>query len=101
MTMSNAGRQDLLPIWHKVTKEQMVAHSPSLADKVARTTGTNTLQEIAEEIASVVHSNDSQSLPPPPRVQPRCPHSHVRCCHRTTPRLRSGAPTTTNGRLKD
>ena len=54
VTMTNAGQQNLLPIWHNVTKDQVVAHSPSLADKVARSTATHTIEEIAEEIASVV-----------------------------------------------
>lgn len=54
LAMTNAGQQNLLPIWHNVTKDQVVAHSPSLADKVARSTATHTIEEIAEEIASVV-----------------------------------------------
>jgi hypothetical protein len=58
VTMSNAGQQNLLPIWHNVTKDQVVAQSPSLADKVARSTATHTVAEIADEIAAVVHSED-------------------------------------------
>jgi hypothetical protein len=53
-TMTVAGQQALLPIWHNVTRDQVLAHSPSLADKVARSTSTHTVQEIAEEIAAVV-----------------------------------------------
>jgi hypothetical protein len=53
-TMTVAGRQALLPIWHNVTKEEVLGHSPSLADKVARSTATHTVQEIASEIAAVV-----------------------------------------------
>ena len=58
VTMTVAGQQNLLPIWHNVTKDQVVAHSPSLADKVARSTATHTIQEIAKEIASVVHADE-------------------------------------------
>ena len=51
VTRSNAGEQNLLPIWHKVTKDEVRAQSPSLADKVARSTAEFTAQEIADEIA--------------------------------------------------
>jgi hypothetical protein len=51
VTRSVAGEQNLLPIWHKVTKEEVRAQSPSLADKVARSTSEFTPDEIAEEIA--------------------------------------------------
>ncbi len=51
VTRTNAGEQNLLPIWHKVTKDEVRAQSPSLADKVARSTSDLTVREIAEEIA--------------------------------------------------
>ena len=51
VTRSIAGEQNLLPIWHKVSKDEVRAQSPSLADKVARSTSEFTAQEIAEEIA--------------------------------------------------
>jgi hypothetical protein len=54
VTRSVAGEQNLLPIWHNVTRDEVMAYSPSLADKVARSTATSTIAEIAEEIASVV-----------------------------------------------
>jgi len=54
VTMTVAGEQNLRPIWHNVTKGQVMAHSPSLADKVARSTSTHTVAEIAAEIAGVV-----------------------------------------------
>ncbi|BEP13928.1 hypothetical protein acdb102_22390 [Acidothermaceae bacterium B102] len=51
VTKTVAGEQNLLPIWHKVTKDEVRAQSPSLADKVARSTAEFTVDEIAEEIA--------------------------------------------------
>ena len=53
-TMSVSGKQAILPIWHKLTKAQVIAESPSLADKVARNTADFTIEEIAEEIAQVI-----------------------------------------------
>jgi len=43
-----------LPIWHRITKAEVVSYSPSLADKLARNTSDFTLEEIAEEIASLI-----------------------------------------------
>jgi hypothetical protein len=51
VTRSVAGEQNILPIWHKISKAEVRAQSPSLADKVARSTADYTAEEIAEEIA--------------------------------------------------
>lgn len=53
---SVSGEQILLPIWHKITKQQVIDFSPSLADKVARSTATHTVDEIADEIADLLNS---------------------------------------------
>lgn len=54
MTRAVSGEQILLPVWHNITKKEVVDYSPSLADKVARNTAVNTVEEIAEEIASLI-----------------------------------------------
>ncbi len=54
VTRSVSGEQVLLPIWHDITKQELVDYSPSLADKVARSTGTHTAKEIAGEIIEVI-----------------------------------------------
>lgn len=54
VTRSVAGEQNLLPIWHKVSQDEVRAQSPSLADKVARSTADFTVKEIAAEIAERV-----------------------------------------------
>jgi cold shock CspA family protein len=56
VTRSVSGEQILLPIWHKITKQQVVDFSPSIADKVARSTATHTIEEIAKEIAELIES---------------------------------------------
>lgn len=50
------GEQVLLPIWHNVTKKEIIDYSPSLADKLARNTSTHTVEEIAEEIIILINS---------------------------------------------
>jgi len=51
-----SGQQVILPIWHNITKQQVINYSPSLADKLARNTAINTIEEIADEIYEVVKS---------------------------------------------
>jgi TIR domain len=51
---SVSGEQKLLPIWHEITKAEVMAQSPSLADKIARNTALLTIEEIADEVAEVV-----------------------------------------------
>lgn len=48
------GEQVVLPIWHDITKKEVIDYSPSLADKVARNTSSYTVEEIANEIAEVI-----------------------------------------------
>ena len=55
VTRAISGEQILLPVWHNVTKQQIIEFSPSLADKVARNTTTHTVDEIAAEIAEMLH----------------------------------------------
>lgn len=55
ITRSISGEQVLLPIWNEITKQEVVDYSPSLADKIARNTATNTVSEIADEIANLIH----------------------------------------------
>lgn len=44
----------ILPIWHKVTKDEVLQNSPSLADLLALNTSFKSIQEIANEIADVL-----------------------------------------------
>lgn len=54
VTRSVTGEQVILPIWHNITKQEVIEYSPSLADKVARSTTSHTIGEIAEEIIGVI-----------------------------------------------
>jgi hypothetical protein len=57
VAQTNSGTQDILPIWHKISKAEVMAYSPSLADKVARSTTAWTIEKIAAEIAKVVKAS--------------------------------------------
>jgi hypothetical protein len=54
VTREMTGEQVILPLWHNISKDEIVAQSPPLADKVARRTSDATIDEIADEIADVV-----------------------------------------------
>lgn len=55
ISKANTGEQVLLPIWHGITKQEVLDYSPSLADKVARNTASYTVEEIADEIAELIN----------------------------------------------
>jgi hypothetical protein len=58
VTRAVSGDQILLPVWHNVTKSEVIGYSPSLADRLARSTTSHTVEEIASEIADVIrHPN--------------------------------------------
>jgi hypothetical protein len=54
VTMAVSGKQVLLPLWHDVSKDEVVSYSPSLADRVALRTSDYTIEEIATEITTVI-----------------------------------------------
>lgn len=56
--MAMSGKQVILPLWHEISKDEVIRQSPSLADKVALQTSDCSIDEIADEIASVVRSDD-------------------------------------------
>jgi hypothetical protein len=57
ITKAVTNEQVVLPIWHKISKKEVIDYSPSLADKLARNTAMHTVEEIAEEIATVVQGS--------------------------------------------
>lgn len=60
ITRAVNGDQTILPIWHNITKREVINYSPSLADKLARSTTEFTIEEIAEEIADLINSYRSE-----------------------------------------
>jgi hypothetical protein len=52
--IASGGMQIILPIWHRVTKDEVIRYSPSLADKLALRSSDQTVEEMAREIAEVV-----------------------------------------------
>ncbi|RYZ90899.1 MAG: DUF1883 domain-containing protein [Proteobacteria bacterium] len=57
ITKAVSGEQIVLPIWHNITKKEVVDFSPSLADKLARNTSNYTVEEIATEISELIRTS--------------------------------------------
>lgn len=62
VTMAVNKRQVLLPIWHDISKDEVISYSPSLADKVALRTADYSISEIADEIAAVTTPSTSGTM---------------------------------------
>ena len=54
----SAGSKVVLPIWHKISKDEVLSFSPSLADKVALNTSLQSVSEIAKQLAEVARPGD-------------------------------------------
>jgi len=54
VTREMNGHKMILPIWHKVTKNDVINFSPALADKVALNTSLNSIEEIAKQLSEVI-----------------------------------------------
>ncbi len=48
------GGKIILPLWHKVSKDQVLKYSPSLADKLALNTTMFTIAELAQKLGDVI-----------------------------------------------
>lgn len=49
-----SGGKVILPLWHKVSKDEVLGYSPTLADKLALNTAMFSVVELAAELASVL-----------------------------------------------
>ena len=49
-SLEASGDIRILPIWHKISKDEVACHSPVLSDKVALDSSLNSTQEIADKL---------------------------------------------------
>ena len=54
--LESSGGKRILPIWHNLTKKEVMEYSPIVASKLAMTTATMTAEEIANELAALFSS---------------------------------------------
>lgn len=48
------GESRILPIWHKISKDEVASFSPVLADRLALNTSTKSIREIADDLMELV-----------------------------------------------
>lgn len=48
------GSKRVLPIWHEISKSEVMKYSPSLADKLALNTSMQTIEEIADQLVNLL-----------------------------------------------
>ncbi|MEQ1597377.1 MAG: toll/interleukin-1 receptor domain-containing protein [Casimicrobium sp.] len=53
------GEKVILPIWHGIARDDILRYSPSLADKLAIDSKTNTMDQMVSSIASVINGTMS------------------------------------------
>ena len=53
-SLEDGAESRVLPIWHEVSKDEVTRHSPMLADRIALSTSLHTVQELANELCSVL-----------------------------------------------
>lgn len=58
--MESTNGKTLLPIWHNLTKKQVMDYSPIIASKLALTTATMTPQEIANELYKILNNGNGE-----------------------------------------
>lgn len=56
--MESINGKTLLPIWHKLTKQEVINFSPIVANRKAMSTATMTPQEIAQELAKLLNAKE-------------------------------------------
>jgi hypothetical protein len=54
------GVKVILPIWHRVTKDEVMRYSPTLADRVALNSSIKSIREIAGELAEVASASKNK-----------------------------------------
>jgi hypothetical protein len=57
------GEKVVLPIWHGVTREDILRYSPSLADRLAIDSRTTTVQQMVNSVASVINGTSANAQP--------------------------------------
>lgn len=58
--MESVNGKVLLPIWHNITKQEVLNYSPIVANKKALSTGNMTIDEIAKEVFEILKESDEE-----------------------------------------
>lgn len=53
LTKELNGHGRVLPVWHQISKDEVAAESPIMVSKIARNTAIQSIEELADEVASL------------------------------------------------
>lgn len=56
-----AKEKRLIPIWHGIASTEVMKYSPSLADRAALNTATQSINKIAQDIAQIIRGSEPQA----------------------------------------
>jgi TPR repeat protein len=59
------GRKVILPIWHGITREDLVSYSPAFADRLAKSSSHDRPEDIAASLLDMLGRSDEKREPPP------------------------------------
>lgn len=59
--LESVNGKTLLPVWHKLTKKDVMTYSPIIGSKLAMTTATMTAAEIAAQLLSLLSQADTEN----------------------------------------
>ena len=60
--LESVNGKTLLPIWHNLTKQQVMNYSPIIANKLAMNTASMTAQEIAKELLNIIPNEEEERM---------------------------------------
>ena len=66
----SAGEQVILPIWHRLTMDEIAQHSPSLTNTYALNSSIDSVEEIARKVAVKVKGTAGTDSAPQPQTPP-------------------------------
>jgi hypothetical protein len=58
-----AGQKVILPLWHRVSKDDVMQYSPTLADRVALNTAMYAVKELADRLHEVLKDEEAAASP--------------------------------------
>jgi archaellum component FlaC len=69
VTLELDGKARILPIWHKVSKDEVRQFSPTLADKVAMNTAMSGVEDIVRDVLALLEPLKEKAEPPAESAQ--------------------------------
>jgi hypothetical protein len=58
--LEQPGRKVILPIWHGITRDDLIQYSPAFADRLAKISSTDSYRDIVESLLAMLGRSNSQ-----------------------------------------